>query len=123
MKERWFIGPEGWTLMRREFDFRVGGQEVAHGRFENGGETIFIARYHDIVPNARIVFVYDMHWSGAHRSVSLVTVEIIPDGAKRTTLRFTEQIAFIDGNDGTASREHGTAGMLDRFAKLISQPH
>jgi uncharacterized protein YndB with AHSA1/START domain len=123
MKERWFIGPEGWTAVRRELDFRTGAQEVAHGRFAGGGETIFIARYHDIVPDRRIVFAYDMHWNGAHRSVSLATVEIMPDGAKRTKLRITEQIAFIDGNDGTAAREHGTAALLERIAELLSQAH
>jgi uncharacterized protein YndB with AHSA1/START domain len=124
MKERWFIGPAGWTLLRRELDFRVGGQEVAHGRFAGGGgETIFIARYHDIVQDRRIVFAYDMHWDGAHRSVSLATVEIMPDGAKRTKLRFTEQIAFLDGNDGTAARERGTAGLLERVADQLRLAH
>jgi uncharacterized protein YndB with AHSA1/START domain len=123
VKERWFIGPENWMPVRRELDFRVGGQEVVHGRFPGGGDTIFIARYHDIVQDARVVFDYDMHYDGAHRSVSLATVEIRPDGAKRSQLVFTEQIAFLDGNDGTTAREHGTAGLLERIAGQLRLAH
>jgi uncharacterized protein YndB with AHSA1/START domain len=122
IKSAWFIGPEKWTAVKRELEFRVGGQEVLHGRFPSGSETIFVARYHDIVEGERIVFDYDMHYDGMHRSVSLATVEIkgVAAGAQ---LVFTEQIVFLDGNDGTASREHGTAAHLDRIAEQLRQAH
>jgi uncharacterized protein YndB with AHSA1/START domain len=122
IKSRWFIGPETWSPIKREIDARVGGQEILHGRFESGKETIFKARYHDVVNDARLVFVYDMHVSGAYLSTSLATVEITPRGSK-TKLVFTEQAAFFDGEDGTASREFGTAAHLDRLGALLSAPH
>jgi uncharacterized protein YndB with AHSA1/START domain len=118
LKAKWFIGPEKWRQVRRELDFKVGGTEILHGRFENSLETLFTARYHAIVPNERIVYVYDMHLNQTHHSLSLATVEIqsAPDGAQ---LLFTEQVAFLDGTngaEGTRSREHGTAAHLDRLA-------
>ena len=51
VKAQWFIGPAGWTAVRRELDFRVGREEVLHGRFASG-ETLFRARYHHIEADA-----------------------------------------------------------------------
>ena len=117
IKARWFVGPEGWTPIERKLDFRVGGQELLHGRFA-AKETHFLAQFHSIVVDARIVFTYDMHLSGRHHSVSLATVELAPSG-RGTRLIFTEQVAFLDGtdgNEGTVSRQLGTAAHLDRLA-------
>jgi len=124
-KARWFIGPEGWQLIERALDFRVGGDELLHGRFDRGSdsmETLFRARYHAIVPDQRIVYVYDMHVGAKHHSLSLATVEFHPEG-KGTRQVFTEQVAFLDGTggpEGTASRERGTAAHFDRMAPLLS---
>src|SRR5262245_16020637 len=110
-KARWFVGPNGWQEIERRLDFRVGGEEVVHGRFPDGAESKFVARYHEIVPNARVVYVYDMHANGGFMSVSLATLEFtLRDG--KTALRITEQAVFIDGEDGNASRREGTAYLL-----------
>jgi uncharacterized protein YndB with AHSA1/START domain len=122
LKARWFVGPETWSQIRRELDFRIGGNELLHGRFANGRETIYTARYHDIVPNERIVYVYDMHLSQTHHSLSLATVEIKPVG-NGAQLLFTEQVAFLDGTngaEGTSSREHGTAAHFDRLGQQLT---
>ena len=60
-KAKWFAGPEGWREIIREMDFRPGGQERAKGRFPSGHESDFHCEYRDIVPNERIVYVYDMY--------------------------------------------------------------
>jgi uncharacterized protein YndB with AHSA1/START domain len=117
-KARWFVGPNGWTEVKRQLDFRVGGQEICHGRFPDGTETIFTARYHEIVPNQRIVYVYDMHAHGAFMSVSLATLEITPQGPK-TALRFTEQAVYVDGKDGNESRREGTAWLLEKVGAFM----
>ncbi|MEP6504256.1 MAG: SRPBCC domain-containing protein, partial [Betaproteobacteria bacterium] len=70
VKAQWFIGPEGWAEVERRVDLRVGGEEILHGRFGNGVETLFTARYHLVEPGQRLVYVYDMHLSGKHHSVS-----------------------------------------------------
>ena len=122
VKARWFIGPESWKLLKRELDFRVGGSELLQGRFEGKHETLYTARYHEILKDRRIVLVYDMHVNAKHHSVSIATIELIAEGAK-TLLSFTEQVVFLDGTDGsagTASRERGTAAHLDRLGRLLS---
>jgi len=123
LKARWFDGPPGWQLHHRELDAREGGIEILHGRFTGakGMETRFTARFHHIVPAARLVYIYDMHLDGAHHSASLASVEFLPDGAG-TLQRFHEQVAFLDGTTadrGVPSREHGTAAHLDQLAKLF----
>ena len=120
-KSRWFIGPETWSLVERKLDFVVDGLEILHGKFANGMETYFKARYHDIVENQRIVYVYDMQSNGNFHSVSLATVEMLPNGTG-TKMKFSEQVSFLDGTPaekGTASRQIGTAAHFDRLDKIL----
>jgi uncharacterized protein YndB with AHSA1/START domain len=81
--------------------------------------TDFAGRYHQIIANERIVYVYDMHVDGEHLSTSLATVEIAPAG-RGSRLVFTEQAVFFDGNDGTESRRRGTAPHFERLAALLA---
>jgi uncharacterized protein YndB with AHSA1/START domain len=118
LKARWFIGPDSWREVKRSLDFRVGGDELLHGTFADGRETKFSARYLEVVADARLVYVYDMHYAGSHLSASLVTVEIRPAGSGAALL-LTEQVAFLNGEDGTASRERGNAAHLDRIGALL----
>jgi uncharacterized protein YndB with AHSA1/START domain len=118
IKARWFIGPAGWQLVKRELDLRVGGREILEGVFPDGLQTLFTARYHEVVPEQRLVWSYDLDYAGKHLSVSLATVEIRAAG-RGAALRFTEQAAFLDGTDGTSSRERGTAAHLDRLAGVL----
>ena len=83
-KSRWFFGPEGWRLIERTMDFRVGGRERVKGGFDGGVTTTFDAVYHDIVPRERIVYTYEMHLDDRKISVSLATLQIKPEGRGRT---------------------------------------
>src|ERR1700761_5210292 len=74
-KARWFAGPNGWTELERTMDFRVDGIEVTNGRFPDGKETRFRARYEEIVPNQRIVYSYRMQIGDWLISISLATIE------------------------------------------------
>ena len=120
-KAKWFIGPEKWTQIRREQTFEPGGSEILHGQFAGGPATNYVARFHEIVENERIVYVYDMHIRGKHHSLSLSTVEIAPaDGGTR--LIYTEQIAYLDGAngaEGAAAREHGVGWHLDNLGDML----
>lgn len=118
-KARWFRGPMGWEEIQRNLDFRVGGEEVAEGRFPHGLQTLFKARYHEIVADTRIVYAYDMYLNGAFVSMSLVTVELTAEGDK-TKLRFTEQGVYLDG-DATANqhRREGTQFGLEQIAAVL----
>jgi uncharacterized protein YndB with AHSA1/START domain len=111
-KKRWF-GPEE-TNGSHELDFRIGGQE--RSEIEHAGSRYtFDARYQDIVPDERIVYAYDMHRDDTRISVSLATVELVSAGAG-TRLRFTEQAAFLDGQDTPGERERGTGTLLESLA-------
>ena len=118
-KNRWFYGPKGWRPIERFMDFRVGGRERAKGQFEGGMTTTFDAIYHDIVPQERIVYTYEMHLDDRKISVSLATLEIEPAGSGRTKLKICEHGAFLDGYDDAGSRERGTAGLLDQLGASL----
>jgi uncharacterized protein YndB with AHSA1/START domain len=112
IKARWFGGPPEWETTESSMDFRVGGGDIDRGGPKGGFFTSFESRYLDIVPDARIIFAYDMHLDGAHISCSLTTVEFAAvEGGTRLTL--TEQGAYLDGYDDAGAREHGTGELLD----------
>ncbi len=118
-KSRWFFGPEGWRLIERTMDFRVGGRERVKGGFDGGVTTTFDAVYHDIVPRERIVYAYEMHLDDRKISVSLATLQIKPEGRGRTRLTVDEQGAFLDGYDDAGARERGTSDLLDKIAASL----
>ncbi|AOP36293.1 ATPase [Leptospira tipperaryensis] len=123
-KAQWFIGPGDWSVVKRELDFRVGGKELLHGRFPNGKETLYKAEFYNILPNERIVFVYDMYLSNKIHSVSIASVEIESINPKDTRLTFTEQVAFLDetiGREGLLSRKEGTMAHLDRIVEYLKK--
>jgi uncharacterized protein YndB with AHSA1/START domain len=119
-KAKWFSGDDGqWQLLDRKMDFRVGGREHVQGRWEGGVVSTFDAVYHDIVANERIVYTYEMHLDDRKISVSLATMQLKSAGPGRTTLKVTEQGAFLDGYDDAGSREHGTGFLLDKLGQSL----
>jgi uncharacterized protein YndB with AHSA1/START domain len=102
-----------------ELDFRVGGHERFSGLAPDGAPYSYDARYYDIVPGYRIVYSYEMYTADDRMSVSLATVEIVPD-QDGTKLTYTEQYAFLDGIDKPADREEGTAWMLDNLGTYLA---
>jgi uncharacterized protein YndB with AHSA1/START domain len=119
-KARWFAGPPGWKMAAREMDFRVGGREFLAGAHGDGQSFRFDALYRDIVPNRRIVYVYDMHLDGRHISVSLATV-VLEAAGQGTKLTVTEQGAFLDGHDDAGSRERGTRDLLEKLGASLEE--
>jgi uncharacterized protein YndB with AHSA1/START domain len=118
-KARWFVGPAGWQQQKREFDFRVGGQEIVVGQVPGQVAHHFLATYHDIVENQRIVYSYHMLAGDTPISVSLATVQIEPEGSG-TRLSFTEQCAFLDDYDDAGSRAEGTGYLLDNIGRFLA---
>jgi uncharacterized protein YndB with AHSA1/START domain len=110
-KARWFGGATG----EHELDFRVGGREINHGRVGDGPLLTFQSRYHDIVPEQRIVYSSTMSAGDTVTTVSITTVEFAADGAG-TRLVLTEQGTFLDGHEEPSWREAGTSDQLARLA-------
>ena len=118
-KRHWFTAPaERWSPLERSMDFRVGGLERLVGRWDTGLVTRFDATYFDIVPDARIVYAYEMHLDERKISVSLATFEFKPAGSG-TRLVMTEQGAFLDGYDDNGSRERGSAELMDKLGAWL----
>jgi uncharacterized protein YndB with AHSA1/START domain len=120
LKSRWFGGGTDDAPMGLDMDFRVGGYERDRG--EPGAAPGYDARYHDIVPDERIVFTYDLSFGGPLVSVSLATVEFrAADGGSGTELTYTEHGAFFDGLDDPELRKNGTGGMLDELGSWLQR--
>jgi uncharacterized protein YndB with AHSA1/START domain len=118
-KQKWFAGTAGrWELLERHMDVRVGGTERLKGRWEGGLVSTFDAIYHDVIPNERLVYTYEMHLDERKISVSLATIELKAEG-NRTALKVTEQGAFLDGYDDAGSRERGTGHLLDALGASL----
>ena len=119
-KQKWFGGTDGsWELIERHMDVRVGGIERLMGRWEGGVVSTFEATYHDVVPNQRLVYSYVMHLDDKKISVSLATMQLQSEGGK-TTLKVSEQGAFLDGYDDAGSRERGTGHLLDALGASLN---
>ena len=119
-KAKWFGRSAGeLELIERSMDFRVGGRERAKGRWQSGLVSTFDAIYHDIVPNERLVYTYEMHLDERKISVSLATLQLLAHGPTRTTLKVTEQGAFLDGYEDGGGREHGTGLLLDKLGESL----
>jgi uncharacterized protein YndB with AHSA1/START domain len=112
LKGRWFGGGSDDTPVDLDADFRVGGTEQIRG------DDSFVATFHEIVPDERIVFTYDLSFGGPLVSVSLATVEFHAAG-EGTQLTYTEHGAFFDGLDDPELRKNGTGGMLEELARLL----
>jgi uncharacterized protein YndB with AHSA1/START domain len=110
-KARWFAGPSG----EHELDFRIGGRETSSGRPGGGPLLTFESHYHDIVPNERIVYSSTMSTSDGVTTVSITTVEFVPDGTG-TRLVLTQQGTFLDGHEEPEWREQGTSDQLAALA-------
>jgi uncharacterized protein YndB with AHSA1/START domain len=118
-KQGWFGGtPGSWELLERHMDVRIGGRERLKGRWKGGVVSTFDATYHDVVPNQRLIYTYEMHMDDRKISVSLATMQLKATGGK-TTLNVTEQGAFLDGYDDAGSREHGTGFLLDALGASL----
>jgi len=116
-RKHWFVGP-AWQEINRSLDLRTNGIEIAHGRFEDGTETIYTARFHLIQENIRLIYAFDMHVAGRLFSVSLAGVEF-KSKSKATELKYTEQGLYLVGDYDAEARTAGTNGLLDQFSGYV----
>ncbi len=118
-RRQWFKGPNQ-TEVARSLDLRVGGTELAHGRFDDTGrESIYTARFHLIEPEVRLIYAFDMHVDGEHFSVSLTRVDF-DDAAGGTDLTYTEHAFFLRGDDYVDGRIEGTEILMDQITAYVT---
>lgn len=118
-KAKWFGAPPDWTERKQSLDFKVGGREHSSARDGKGVMHVMDGIYHDIVPDARIVYAYDLYLNEHRISVSLTTIDLKPEAAGKTKLTFTEQGVYLDGHDTPQSREEGTEWLLGKLGEAF----
>ncbi len=119
LKARWFAGSADALGAGYELDFRVGGREVNRGGPPGGPLYTYESKFHDIVPEQRIIYTYEMCADENRISVSVATVQFHSQDAT-TQLILTEQGVFLDGHDTVAQREEGTRSLLDSLAGILN---
>jgi uncharacterized protein YndB with AHSA1/START domain len=120
-RARWGTPSKNVDLVYDKTDFRVGGLDVS--RCGPRGSLIYRVetRYVDIEPEQRIVSTEVVCEGWSRLSVSLITVELHPEGAS-TRLVLTDQIAAFGGKDMIAGSQAGFNAALDNLAvELASQ--
>jgi len=118
-KEIWMDDPDYKSDgSKYELDFRVGGYERFSGITPDGGTYRYQGVIHDIVPDQRIVYSYEMYAGQGLGSVSLATVQIATEGSG-TKLTYTEQGAFLDGIEKPEERQQ-LDWMFDNLGKYLA---
>jgi uncharacterized protein YndB with AHSA1/START domain len=126
LRRRWFRLPGKSATAEHALDFRAGGGETARNVFVSGDTKEYLAyrsRFLDIVPDTRIVYVYEAEVDGSVRWISLVTVELAdePAGARLT---WTEQYTWlVPSGDGTQDAAHlrgGTRLLLNGLTTVVN---
>lgn len=121
-KQRWADCHADGGTTKYSMDFRTGGREIQHATLPDGKKLLIEKVFLEITENARITFAYTMTADGRCLSASLVTVQFPPAGAK-THMRYTEQLAYLDGHDDLDQRIKGTNEGLDRLALELAESH
>jgi len=118
--ERWYVpGDDTWSAKMVEHEFRVGGcKRITFGP----PDETFVedCTYVDIVPNRRICYAMSIARAETRITVSMVTVELSPQG-RRCDVRVTDQVALLDGGDTGADRERGWGETLDKLPAALAR--
>ncbi|MFG3338994.1 SRPBCC domain-containing protein [Glycomyces sp. NPDC048151] len=119
LRDRWFRIPGEDAV--HELDFRVGGGETASALFAPSGTPELVewrSHFFDLVEPRRLVFGYELQVDRVRRTVSLVTVELGPEGAG-TRVDYTEQYAITAlTGDGSQDEKHLKGSLLFLFNRL-----
>jgi uncharacterized protein YndB with AHSA1/START domain len=114
VKRRWSDCHADQSDNNYSLDFRPGGSEIHRVVMPDNSVQLVQKQFFDIVPNARIVFGYDIALDARRLSVSLVTVQFEPSNAG-TRMLVTEYIAYLDGHQDLEERIRGTSEGFDRL--------
>jgi uncharacterized protein YndB with AHSA1/START domain len=133
VKKRRWMGGEGdpnsaarkhhgdnFEIVSFEMNFKVDEFERWTFRVPGGPLMRNDTRYHQIIPNHSIVFVYTMDLADHRMSSSQNTVQFIKEG-QGTKLIFTEQGVYFDGPEAARGREVGTIDVLGKLGEELDR--
>jgi uncharacterized protein YndB with AHSA1/START domain len=104
-----------------EADFRVGGRDVFRCGSRTDPRYRGETRYHDIVPERRIVSTEVISELDKPLSAAVTTLELEREG-ERTKLKLTVQVVSLDGPGMIEGTETGYAGALDNLEHYLERP-
>jgi uncharacterized protein YndB with AHSA1/START domain len=124
-KRRWFYEGGHHALLHHQLDFRVGGTERAQmvlgpGTPVSGKTLVNDVVYEDIVPSRRIVTAYRMGMDGTPFSVSIATIELLPQGSG-TDFILTHQGVYLENSDGPEMRKQGWETLLGKLVRELGE--
>jgi uncharacterized protein YndB with AHSA1/START domain len=119
-KQRWADCHADGGTTEYSLDFRVGGHELQRALLPDGRSLFIDKVFLEIVSDARIIFAYTMTADDRALSASLATVEFQAE-RKGTSMRFTEQLAYLDGHEDVELRIKGTNDGFDRLLLELSK--
>jgi len=99
-------------------DFSVNGEDVSTCMMSGEAIAVVRGRYHDIVPEKRIVYTEIISSMEATEGACLVSAEFLPDG-DGTRLVLTLQTVALDGADLLEGVQEGWESALLRLADLL----
>jgi uncharacterized protein YndB with AHSA1/START domain len=118
--QRWFLGPDGWTLPVCEIDLRAGGAYRYVWRNVDGTEMGMGGVFREVVPPERIVNTerYDESWYPGEAQVTTVLTE--QEG--KTIMTITVLYESREALDAVLSSgmEEGVVAGYDRLAGLLA---
>ena len=112
---RWYA-PEGMETPEAECDLRVGGRYRVLMRETDGTEHETSGEYREIVSDRKLVFTWS--WRNSPEDISLVTVELVPEGAGTRLTLTHEQLPGAESRD---SHQSGWSSALHKLEKLITK--
>ena len=114
-RERWSKPSDDTDIVYDQAEFKVGGVDIMRCGFKGDLRYSAHVRYLEIIADTRIVMAERIAENGAPQAVSLVTIEMTPEG-KSTRLKVTLQISALDGSDMLQGYRDGWGPTLDNLA-------
>lgn len=119
-KLRWWGSGSSMDAREWQFDFRVGGRDIAESAFHDRPVSRYEATYTDIVEHIRIVTTYDMWIDGVHMSTSVASLEFEPIDEGTRFTHIEHGVFFDQFWEGGVGREQGTRGLLDALGRYLA---
>jgi uncharacterized protein YndB with AHSA1/START domain len=117
---RWAKPSDEWRMKITSFEFATGADQVSEFGPPGGPTFVNRMRYHDIVPDERIVMAGSMASADATMFVGVLTLEFLPS-ARGCRLKLTEQGVFLDDTDRSGNHVAGWNEMLERLQLELGQ--
>jgi uncharacterized protein YndB with AHSA1/START domain len=108
------------VLIYDEADFRVGGRDTFRCGAKSDPKFLGETRYHDIIPDRRIVSSATIDTNGKRLSVALTTMDLEPEGSS-TKVKLAVQIVSLDSPDMIEGTKIGYTGSLDNLARELER--